>query len=296
MKKILSLLLILMLTFTLALSFVSCTQTEDPDEETETPDDPTKNVDFQLSLDKEYYIVTGYGIRFDSIVEIPAEHEGKPVKAIGDRAFSQSTLAKQNLKEIIIPESVSIIGDYAFADCSLLEKVTIKGVITKIGEGAFSYCQALKSISLPEGLIEIGDNAFDVCSVLEPMTIPSTVEKIGIDAFRSCAKITGVKATSFDGVYTLPTPNGAWVLKATRTLTDANLPDNAVGIAGGAFKNCSSLKVVEIPKNVMYIGENAFYGVTTLTTVNYSNTQAKWYTITIEEGNIPLLNATINCE
>ncbi len=302
MKKTLSLLLILTLALMLIFSLASCGETPNPDEEGEdegefAPYDPTNVLDYKLSQDGDYYIVTDYGYHTNSKVEIPAEHEGKPVKAIARSAFSQSSFSRDNLKEIIIPASITSIDDYAFANCTLLEKVTFKGELTSLvlGEAVFRSCDALTSITLPEGLVEIGDYAFDMCSNLEPVTIPSSVRKIGIDAFRSCGKITGSKATSFNGVYTLPTPNGVWVLKADRGLVDANLPDNAVGIAGGAFKSCSSLVSVEIPKNVAYIGENAFGGATALTTVNYSNKMLVWYDIIIEEDNFPLLNATINC-
>lgn len=299
MKKTLSLILILMLTMALMLSFTSCgdnTSEDDPENSEGEAYDPTKILDYKLSDDGDYYIVTGYGFHSNSEVEIPSEYEGKPVKAIGRSAFSHTSLSRDNLKKIIIPASVTFIDELAFANCTLLESVTFKGEVSGLvlGEAVFRSCKALTSISLPEGLVEIGDYAFDMCSNLEPMTIPASVKKIGIDAFRSCGKITGVNATSFNGVYALPTPTGNWVLRAERSLVDANLPDNTVGIAGGAFNNCSSLVTVEIPKNVAYIGNKAFNGATSLTTVNYSNKQLAWYDIVIEEDNFPLLNATIN--
>lgn len=294
MKKTISLILFLILALALAFAFTSCGDSDENPEE-EGGYDFTKILDFELSESKDYYIVTGYGVHTNSVVEIPAEHEGKPVKEIGRKAFSSATLSTGHLKEIIIPASVTSIGDYAFADCELLEKVTIKGAVTKIGIAAFRSCKALTTISLPEGLVEISDYAFDLCTNLEPITIPSTVTNIGFDVFRACPKITGTAAsTNFNGVYTLSTPGGKWVVRAERTITDANLPDNTIGIAGGAFKNCNSLVVVEIPKNVKYICKAAFDGASELTTVNYGGTREAWLNIKIGEDNFPILNATIN--
>ena len=78
----------------------------------------------------------------------------------------------------IIPDSVTSIGDYAFAFCSGLTSITIPDSVTSIGSSAFSHCSGLTSITIPDGVTSIGSFAFEDCSSLKRLTIPKTIKKI----------------------------------------------------------------------------------------------------------------------
>ncbi|MBP1561360.1 MAG: leucine-rich repeat domain-containing protein [Oscillospiraceae bacterium] len=97
-------------------------------------------------------------------VEIPSEIDGKPVTVIGESTFvdyrSGLTIIGKNLKSVIIPNSVTEIGDKAFAGCSSLASINIPDSITEIGGWAFEGCSNLTSITIPDSVTEIGGHAF----------------------------------------------------------------------------------------------------------------------------------------
>lgn len=77
---------------------------------------------------------------------------------------------------------MTIIGDYAFRDCSGLTNVTMPNV-TSIGNGAFSDCSGLTTLTIPNLVTSIGDSAFYRCSGLTSITIPDSVISFGWNSF-----------------------------------------------------------------------------------------------------------------
>ena len=110
------------------------------------------------------------------------------VTSIGGGAF----FGCSGLTSVIIPNSVTSIGDRAFCSCSGLTSVTIPNSVTSIGEDAFSYCSGLTSIDIPNSVTSIGDGAFFDCSGLTSVIIPNSVTSIGDGAFCSCRKLKTV--------------------------------------------------------------------------------------------------------
>ena len=121
----------------------------------------------------------------------------------------------ERLTEIVIPEGVTRIGDYAFYSCDSLTKVTVPEGVTSIGKSAFSNCEGLSAVALPEGVTSIGDYAFYSCSSLTEIVIPEGVTSIGKSAFGYC-----------DG------------------LSAVTLPDSVTRIGEDAFFWCKSLSTV----------------------------------------------------
>lgn len=95
-----------------------------------------------------------------------------------------------NIKSIIIPDSVTSIGDLAFADCESLENITIPDSVISIGKGAFSRCYNLESITIPNSVISIGNNMFSNCYSLKSISIPNSVTNIDDYAFNWCTNLT----------------------------------------------------------------------------------------------------------
>ena len=87
--------------------------------------------------------------------------------------------------DLIIPNSVTSIGNYAFYGCSGLTDVTIPNTVKSIGAGSFSHC-GLTSVIIPNGVTSIGSSAFANCSDLTSVTIPNSVTSIGNVAFGYC--------------------------------------------------------------------------------------------------------------
>ena len=78
----------------------------------------------------------------------------------------------EKITDLVIPDGVASIGNYAFSGCSGLTSVTIPASVTSIGETAFWDCSGLTSVTIPDSVTSIGDNSFYGCSGLTSVTIP----------------------------------------------------------------------------------------------------------------------------
>lgn len=107
------------------------------------------------------------------------------VTTIGAYAFRDCS----DLTSVTIPSSVISIGSYAFSGCSGLTSVTIPDSVTSIGRGVFQVCTGLESVMIPESVTNIGSSAFYGCSGLISMTIPYSVVSIGYGAFNYCGRL-----------------------------------------------------------------------------------------------------------
>lgn len=105
-----------------------------------------------------------------------------------DFIIENDVLAAYNGKggDVTIPETVTHIGDYAFAVHSFLNSVTIPETVTSIGDYAFAGCSSLNSVTLPNNVTSIGVSAFSGCSSLNYITLPNNVA-IGDYAFSECS-------------------------------------------------------------------------------------------------------------
>ncbi len=97
---------------------------------------------------------------------------------------------------LIIPDGVTIINDYAFYGCTGLTSVTIPDSVTSIGQCAFNKCSGLTSIIIPDNVTEIGDGAFRDCSSLTSVVIGNSVKRIGNSAFYNCQMLRSVTIPS----------------------------------------------------------------------------------------------------
>ena len=119
------------------------------------------------------------------------------VTSIGDFAFYLCS----SLTNIIIPNSVTNIGDFAFEDCMSLSNVQISNSLTTIGYATFAGCRLLNSITIPNSVTTIGRSAFGDCYSLTSITIPSSVTSIESSAFLNCSNLKDVYYTGNQEVW-----------------------------------------------------------------------------------------------
>ena len=96
------------------------------------------------------------------------------------------------IKSIIIPNSITIVGEAAFYNCKYLQSVIMPNSLTLIGEGAFKGCVSLTSVDIPNGVELIYNNAFEGCTSLNSVIIPESVKAIDDGAFHGCSSLTSI--------------------------------------------------------------------------------------------------------
>ena len=190
------------------------------------------------------------GIDFESETANPCYH--------AHRLF----LEGEEITDLVIPDSVSVISSFAFSGCTSINSVSIPRAVTEIGAASFSNCSSLSAINIdsanpvydsrdscnaiittangrlivgckstfiPVGVTAIDDWAFYACTDLTSVHIPNSVTKIGFEAFYRCSSLIGV-----------------------------NIPNSVTTIGYQAFYGCTSLGQIHIPASVRSIGESAF--------------------------------------
>ena len=156
----------------------------------------TKGLEYTLSDDGTYYIVSGIGTAVDENIIIPDMYGGKPVTEIGSQAFYQN----QTIQSVAIPDSVTAIGSFAFCKCESLTDVTIGSGVETIEKQAFAKCASLENVIIKDGVAMIGEIMFWECP-LTKIIIPDSVTSIGANAFRDCTSLSDVTIGS--GVETI---------------------------------------------------------------------------------------------
>ena len=168
--------------------------------------------------------------------------ENTVLEKISDGAFWGCSA----LSSIALPDSVTEIERNAFFETGL-RNIQLPEKLTLIGGGAFCNCKNLKQVQLPPQLKELGEGAFFNCENLTQIQLPAQLNKLGTDAFRNC--------TSLDKI---DLPAGLTQIEpdtfCNTGLTSVTLHEGLTKIKDGAFHDCLKLKKIRIPKSVTDIG------------------------------------------
>lgn len=235
----------------------------------EMPTTATPGVVYDVSADGTYAEVIGYNGTATK-VKIASEYKGLPVKTICRGVFQNNS----NITNVVIPDTVTSIGDLAFGWCSNLSSVVIGDSVISIGDLAFSNCHSSLYTEYEYGkYVKSGDNPYAVLIELtnknmSTYDIHEDTQIIAYGVFSSCKRLTSI-----------------------------TIPDGVTSIGSSAFLYCSNLSSVVIPDSVTSIGSYAFYGCIKLTDVYYTGTQEQWNLIEIDNewnNNYNLINATIH--
>ena len=221
--------------------------------------------------------VTNIGANaFSSCIDLKSATLGNSVETIGNSAFNGC----KNLETVNMGNSVKNIGNDAFRATSIND-IIIPSSVTNIGEWAFAECLNLETIDIPSSVETVGDYAFWYCDNLSELTYNPATTTIGENAFAG-TKVNlqqGNEEEEDDAVLVYEVRNGA----ATVIGYKSDIPENltipsTVTIDGveyavteirtNAFLGCEKLKSIEISEGVETIGDKAFSGCKNLESIS----------------------------
>lgn len=265
MKKFLSIMMVLALVFSLA----ACGNNENPKsdkEEINSQMDSVEDIikeeiedvkeeipsmvtadeaDFATEDNATGVTITDYTGTETAIV-IPATINGKAVTEIGTRAFEKSALTA-----VEIPDSVTIVNDFAFFYSSAILYVKCGKGLKTIGAEAFEGCYSMFRFDANEGLTSIGYCGFGMCQNLKEFVIPTTVTNIGSAAF------------GFSGLKEIVVPGSVKniedaVFTHCSELKKVVFLDGVEVLGSGLFELNNNLKEIYVPATAKEIDINAF--------------------------------------
>ena len=206
------------------------------------------NKDFGANVVSHEVINHEVIINCECVIEFDA-----PITRIPAQAFSNSKI----FGDLVIPNSVTTIDDYAFSNCGGLNgSLTLSNSLKTIGTSAFYWCTELKgNLTLPDSVTTIGYGAFSNCSGFTGnLTIPNSVTTIGNGAFQKCFRFTG-NLTLPNSVTTI----GEYAFNECSGFTNLKLSEKLSIIPLEAFSGCTNLSgELVIPASVKEIGREAF--------------------------------------
>ena len=221
------------------------------------------------------------------LLELPSEIEGQPVLRLGEEGGQGCSLAFSPVREIVLPDQLEEIEDFAFSLAMQLETIILPKSLVTIEKGAFVDCANLKQLELPEGLKTIGVAAFSGCSGLNQLELPEGLETIERSAFRDTGikKITipatvnklgcatgildmeqvnfeGGKYKIIDGV--IYNKDGNELIDFSCSISGTFVIPSEIDMINEWTFSGNSLEEVEIPGSVKIIKEGTFAGATKL--------------------------------
>lgn len=155
------------------------------------------------------------------------------------------------LRSVTLLDTCTVLGDYAFFECSVIRSVQLPQTLTSIGVRAFEKCTELTAVSLPASLQTVRENAFLGCTALEDVRFSEGLQSLGINCFYGCISLKEIK-----------------------------LPQSLRSLPASVFADCSALEYVDFG-GVEQVGKNAFRNCTALKNVVAED-------VVLTEGNDPV--------
>lgn len=216
----------------------------------------------------------------------------------GIETIDSNAFAKKDIIEVLLPDTLTAIGDYAFYGCENLSTIKLPTSLTSIGNGAFGHCHGLKSIELPDNTESIAWNAFFESGLIgetvenkkysikdglfidkankvllqvllpqEEIVIPEGILKIGRMALSQYVdKYSGTKVVKDENpkeIKRVVLPDGLETISDgafywSKDLESVNIPDSVRIIESEAFCRCESLNDIKLSPGLTNIGRKAF--------------------------------------
>ena len=241
---------------------------------------------FNKLWDNDVTIVKG-DMQYAGDVVIPekVEYEGVTysVVRIDEKAF----MGCPDLISVVMPESITFIGNQAFESDWQMTSISFSENITSIGESAFENCRNLTKIQLPSKLTSIQDKTFKGCTGLEEMTIPKSVRTIGsyygsgngYSPFDGCSNLKKIIIEDIEAWLKIDFSNhncnplfyAQNLFMGDQLIEEIIVPNSITQIKKYALHGCASIKKIELPNTITTIGDFAFDNCGNLISVNLPN-------------------------
>lgn len=211
----------------------------------------TKNDDFEVRAGE---LIAYHGAETDVIIP-------NSIKIIGNICFQ----SMQGIESVTIPEGVYKIRGAAFRGCSGLKKITFPQSLAEIEGAAFEGCTSLKSVQLPDDIQAIGSQCFQNCKSIESIRIPNSIQTLFNNTFYYCSSLKSVRLS--EGIQSI----GVRCFSGCSSLKSINFPDALQRIDAKCFEGCKSIESIHIPDSIQGIAPFAFAGTSALITVELPN-------------------------
>lgn len=205
------------------------------------------DIKYKVISDTEASLVDGFRAKGDVVIPEYVTIKGRRYKitSIGDYAFKKKKDGKYEKKNrctinsIVMPNSITSIGNSAFAYCDLLSSINLSDSLIFIGNDAFEFCEDLKNITLPNSVIDIGRGAFSF-SGIESIIIPDGVTCLNHQLF------------SYSSLESIILPNSitkidSYIFSNCKRLRNVTLPNSITEIGYSIFERCENLKTIVVP-------------------------------------------------
>lgn len=216
-----------------------------------------------LPPDYSYTLLNGGAVVIDCrfkespTVKIPQTIDGHTVVGIGSKALRNS----RGIEEIILPDTVTFLEEYAFAGLTDLKKIHLSSSLENIPSFAFDQCTNLSRLDIPSKVNDISSYAFHTCNIENITVSPYNEYYTAINGVLFAADKTTLIYCPQEktGEYTIPNTvktigdNAFYCSK----LTAINIPNSVTTIGNSAFY-CSEIKSFYLPDSITYIGDDAF--------------------------------------
>ena len=186
-------------------------------------------------------LINGCRIKDDKIVSASNAY-GDIVLPNYITEIPEGAFYNSRIQSIVIPDSVTIIDEKAFADCQNLKSVKLPKSIKTIEHATFFLCESLEEVVIPEGIETIGSQAFMDCSSLKQLNLPSSLKNIDYEAFSYCTSLENV-----------------------------TIPEGVLNIKANAFKNCI-LNTLTLPRSIQTFAKSDCQ----INEIIYNGSQEDW--------------------
>lgn len=219
---------------------------------------------YELNKTGNGLIITEYSGTDIENLKFPEEIEGFPVVEL-----ELSLNRHEEVKVLMIPDSVKKLGNSAFFNWTGLEHIHLPASLEVIEDSVFDGCTSLQELVIPNGVKRI-EEAFGLSyendsNKIRFLSIPESVTELGNRAFKNCYYLEEIKLPS--SLSNLP----EGIFKNCYSLKEIEIPNTVTSIPDEAFLGCISLNSVIIPESVTEIGKKAFAGCNSLEELTIPN-------------------------